>query len=673
LLLLLLVLLLLLACLHPDAHAQKLGTLGGGNTAMIIGLKGSVIAWGNNRYGTIGDSTQASLPPYSQDWPVPAHCGTGYRGAAYLGERSGGKVIALATGSGQQTLAVTEDGLVWGWGCPFNGQLGVGSADTLTGRTTPVNVLKGDYQGSEYLGDNPDNPVVAVATGGGHSLALTRNGTVLAWGRGSSGQLGTGSRGNRYLPARVLKGVYQGAAYLGDNPSNPIVAIAAGEDFSLALAQDGTLFSWGGNGSGRLGDGSVSIRLTPIRVRKGEYPGEVYLGDIPSDPITAISAGAHHAMALAKSGMVYCWGENVSGQLGNGSSGAGGAQIVPARVLKGSYNGITYLGENPSNPVIALAAGTAHSLALAEDGTMFAWGSNASGQIGRSSVLGIVATPVQVLRGEYSGASYLGDNYKNRVVQIAAGDHYSVAMTLDTRVYAWGDNSYGQLGDGSFLDQASPARVPVLAGISSDVQLPVQLSGFSASLQENAINLAWSTASEVNSYGFYLERAVENTDPGSEEWDVVGFVPGYGTTSQPHDYSVVDDAELIRKSERSIIVLYRLRFVDLDGAISYSDQLRLSLSPRVTVSTAVPRTRLAQNFPNPFQGATTIDYEIMERSNVLIELYDVTGTKISTLVDAQLPAGTHRVTIDTQDLRPGVYYYKMTAGNYIALRRMVLS
>ena len=125
-----------------------------------------------------------------------------------------------------------------------------------------------------------------------HTLAVDSDGTVLAWGRNQNGQLGVPGIINSLYPRKVLKGVYNGTTYLGDDANNKIVYAATGNTgggtgFSYAIGGNGTVYSWGYNGSGQLGDGTLTQRNTPVRVLKGAYNGTTYLGDDANNKITA--------------------------------------------------------------------------------------------------------------------------------------------------------------------------------------------------------------------------------------------------------------------------------------------------------------------------------------------------------------------------------------------------
>ena len=183
----------------------------------------------------------------------------------------------------------------------------------------------------------------------GHSIILDSSGIVYAYGRNAEGQLGDGTNIQRIVPIKVLKGAYNGTTYLGDNPSNPIVMVRQGERFSIALAADGNVYTFGVNAFGQLGDGTNTASNLPVRMLKGSYNGTIYMGDNVSNPIISIAAGIYHALALAADGKVYTVGMNNIGQLGDSTTISKNTAIS---VLKGAYDGSTYLGDNPANPIV---------------------------------------------------------------------------------------------------------------------------------------------------------------------------------------------------------------------------------------------------------------------------------------------------------------------------------
>jgi alpha-tubulin suppressor-like RCC1 family protein len=266
----------------------------------------------------------------------------------------------------------------------------------------------------------PVDGVVQVAGGGAHGVELRSDGTVWTWGVNSSGQLGDRTRTNRLLPVRV-PGLTQ------------VVQVAAGDRDTLAVRSDGTVWAWGDNAGGQLGDGTRTRRLAPVRVRG-------------LTNVVRVDAGLAHGVALRGDGTVWAWGANRAGQLGDRSRTD---RLTPVRV--GTPSGITQID-----------AGWRHTVALRRDGTAWAWGSDERGQLGDGRTTA-ATTPVRV--AGLSGVS-----------QVAAGGVHTLAVVAGARggVFAWGWNNNGQLGDGTRSDRHRPVRVrglPAPAGATPAARL----------------------------------------------------------------------------------------------------------------------------------------------------------------------------------------------------------
>ncbi len=314
-------------------------------------------------------------------------------------------VTAVAAGH-RYSLALTRGGQVYAWGANATGQLGAGCA-SIVRCITPL-LVEGLPAG---------DPVTAIAAGYGHSLAVTRLGRVYAWGDNTSGQLGNGSvQGNRG-PVTVE----------GLPGSDPVVAVAASYVHSVALTRSGRVFAWGGNRFGQVGQDGATVIPLPKTV-----PG------LPAgDPVVAIAAGAAHTLALTRAGRVYAWGDQGTGQLGAVTNGAHGAPVEVSDLP-------------PSGRVSALAAGSIDGLAVLRAGEVYAWGDNGFGQLGHLDVGYFSSIPVvvqDVPRADHA-------------TSVAAGDYFSLALTRSGHIYAWGQNNDGQLGAGNNLDAGTAVAVP---------------------------------------------------------------------------------------------------------------------------------------------------------------------------------------------------------------------
>ena len=244
---------------------------------------------------------------------------------------------------------------------------------------------------------------IKIAAGYSHSLALKDDGTVWAWGYNGYGQLGDGTTTEKRTPVQV-------------NGLSGVTAIAAGSAHSLALKNDGTVWAWGSNDYGQLGDGTTTTKITPVQVSG-------------VSGIIAVACGESHSLAVKNDGTVWAWGYNYYGQLGDGTS-AGKRSAVQVNGLSG---------------ITAIACGYSHSLALRNDGTVWAWGYNYYGQLGDGTTTK-KTTAVQV-----GGLS--------EVIAIKSGNYHSLALKSDGTVWAWGDNYYGQLGDGTVINKTTAVQV----------------------------------------------------------------------------------------------------------------------------------------------------------------------------------------------------------------------
>lgn len=287
--------------------------------------------------------------------------------------------------------------------------------------------------------------VPQLAGGGHHSLVLKPDGTVWAWGRNDFGQLGNGTTSDSTIPIQVNTVPGKTGNF------NGITAIAGGWSYSVALKFDGTVWGWGRNDFGQLGNGTTNDSATPVQVSN--------LSDV-----AALAGGRFHSLALKSDGTVWAWGQNDSGQLGNGTAGN---STVPVQV------------KNLSN-VIAIERGRSHSLAAKSDGTVWGWGDNSYGQLGNGATSNSTV-PVQVKN--------LSD-----VAVIGGGGFHSLGLKSEGTVWAWGRNNSGQLGDGTTKDSAIPVQVFIdlsietgnIAGVVKDATIGAGINNATVTLDDQS-------------------------------------------------------------------------------------------------------------------------------------------------------------------------------------------
>ena len=289
-----------------------------------------------------------------------------------------------------------------------------------------------DYEELVSYGTDPllatDFPqaLATISAGDGHSLYVMESTEMLSWGDNASGQLGIGTFGS--LSTSPVKVHGPGDIGLFSN----IVECAAGGEHSLALNADGTVWAWGKNAQGRLGDGAGIDQASPVQVHG---PGDIGL----LEDIATIVAGASHSLAVKTDGTVWAWGKNSSGCLGDDTKQA---RSTPVQVLTSSGN---------LTNIVSAAAGDKHSVALDANGGVWAWGENGSGQLGNGSSSD-EKTAVQV--SGPGGVGLLSD-----IVAVAAGDKHTLALKADGTVLAWGENGSGRLGDNTTTDRDLPVQV----------------------------------------------------------------------------------------------------------------------------------------------------------------------------------------------------------------------
>ncbi|HTU79552.1 MAG TPA: IPT/TIG domain-containing protein [Solirubrobacteraceae bacterium] len=390
-------------------------------SAFVYNPPGPVLAWGENN-GNLGDGE-------TEDSDVPV-------------EVSGlGEVRALASGW-KQSLALTSDGELMGWGENPFGEVGDG---TYEQRTAPVHVC------AEGLAECPNGPylegVTGVSAGLLGSLALLSDGTVAAWGGNLYGDLATDTARNPYpLPVCTkLESPCKPENYLRE-----VVEVAAGADFSLALLKDGTVMAWGDNSEGALGDGTT----TGPEKCAGEGCGRVPVPVSGLSEVKAIAAGSFDALALLDNGTMMAWGSNERGQLGDGTNTTSSVPQPVCAIGEKSSPCSGRLGE-----VKSISAGYLISYALLATGEVAAWGSSLRDALGELKG-GSEECPGHSIEWPCSKVPLRVEGVDG-VRALAQGELAAGALVAleDGAVETWGFGEYGELGDGSLQQRAVPGGV----------------------------------------------------------------------------------------------------------------------------------------------------------------------------------------------------------------------
>lgn len=315
--------------------------------------------------------------------------------------------------------------------------------DTRGNRTTKTYPATGTWtygydQANRLISAATTPKITSVSGATGHNVALRSDGTVWTWGLNTNGQLGDGTTTDSHVPIQV-PGITNA------------IAVAAGGNHTLALLADGTVRAWGLNANGELGNNSTTESHTPVTV--SSLTG-----------VTAISAGGMHSLALKSNGTVWAWGDGSSGQLGNSSTAE---QHTPVQTTA------TNLGT-----ATAISAGSTFSEALKSDGTVWTWGANSKGQLGNNAT-GLQSAPVQV--SSLTGAT-----------AISAGFQHALAVKSNGTAWAWGLNANGELGNNSTTDSRVPVQV---SGITTATQVA---AGNNFSSLRKSDGTVWSWGADAN-------------------------------------------------------------------------------------------------------------------------------------------------------------------------------
>jgi alpha-tubulin suppressor-like RCC1 family protein len=334
----------------------------------------------------------------------------------------------LQVALGYQHTCATSNGKLLCWGGNYDGQLGDGG---INDRYTPVIIV---------LGNVSTRNAVQLAVGYTNTCAISDDDKLFCWGNNQFGQIGDGTTITRYVPTTTVD--------LGNVSTRYAVQVSLGFQHTCAISNDDKLFCWGYNAAGQLGDGTTTARYTPST--------SIVLGNDPTRYAVQVSLGYHHTCAISNDNKLFCWGDNGYYQVGDGT------YVSP------SIPTIINLDNDPTRYAVRVALGAYHTCAISNDNKLFCWGDNATGQIGDGTTNTIRSTPTLVdLNDPFTTTRY--------AAQLAVGDSFTCVISNDNKLLCWGSGYYGRLADGTYTDSPTPTIIILDAADTSRYAAQVSL------------------------------------------------------------------------------------------------------------------------------------------------------------------------------------------------------
>ena len=361
----------------------------------------------------------------------------------------------VVTGT-NHTLALDQAGRLWAWGSNSQGQLGIGN---VIQQNRPVLV--------SLVGLTGVTSFDMVVVGGSYTLAFDQDGRLWAWGRNNESQLDIGSVAAQHRPVLV--------SLVGLTGVTSFNMVVAGSQHTLAFDQQGRLWAWGRNASGQLGIGNTSDQNRPVLVPLAGLSGVTSFD-------TAI-AGSFHTLALDQQGRLWVWGLNGNGQLGIGNVANQNRPVL-----------VSLVGLSEVTSFDAVMAGRYHTLAFDQQGRLWAWGNNGNGRLGDGTT---------VDRHRPVLMSLVGLNGATSFDTVAGGRYHTLALDQTGRLWAWGGNVQGQLGDGTTTDRHRPTQITFLGSSAYPLSITqITPQGFNIATTNQAITVTF-------------DRQVLPTSPGT--------------------------------------------------------------------------------------------------------------------------------------------------------------
>jgi alpha-tubulin suppressor-like RCC1 family protein len=352
-----------------------------------------------------------------------------------------------------------REGTLWTWGFGTSGQLGNAS---IIGSSTPVTTFSGGTNWKQ------------VSAGGNHMIAIKTDGTLWTWGNGGSGRLGNAAITDRSTPVTTFAG------------GTDWKQVSAGRFHTTAIKTDGTLWTWGSGGNGRLGNADITNRSTPVTTFAGGTNWK------------QVSAGCDYTAAIKTDGTLWVWGYGLSGRLGNASTSDVSTPVT------------TFAGGTNWKQV---SAGDPNGSAIKTDGTLWTWGSGGNGRLGNAAITDR-STPVTTFAG--------GTNWK----QVSCGSGHMAAIKTDGTLWTWGSGADGRLGNAAITDRSTP--VTTFAGGTDWKQVDSEESFHSAAIKTDGTLWTWGlgTFGRLGNASIISSSTPVTTFAGGTNWKQVSLGNG---------------------------------------------------------------------------------------------------------------------------------------------------
>lgn len=569
--------------------------IAGANCTFGVQCDGTLWAWGENNNGQLGDGT-------TENKTLPTQ--VSYTSAGVLS----------AAFSDMYTASIKTNGTLWVWGLQSYGPFGI---NNFSYSASPIRV-------------GAEKNWLCIVVGSSHTIAIKSNGTLWAWGYNGLGQLGDGTFNTRSEPIQIgsddnwvsiaigdentfaIKsngtlwscGFYS-LGYVSYNTTNNVlkqvgtdtnwVSVSAGDSGnSVGLKSDGTIWSWGENFNGELGDGTNIERPTPVKV------------GIDNNWIL-VASGDYHTLGLKSNGTMWAWGENKFGQLGNKTNI--------------SRNTPTQIGIDIN--WISLSPVKRRNSAIKSDGSIWLWGSNADGYLGDgTSSDKFEPTKIQNVTNVIS------------LPLLYHADRFGLIKANRTTLCSMGENISGQLGDGTTNNRNTFDCITF-----GHTVLPLQIVSYNIKLNNKTIVNTWQTANEINVKNINVQRSINGIN-----FITIGTVNAKGGST----YSF-QDVELPAKTNT---LYYRLQIVDTDGSVNTSNVLFIKLNINTTGSLSIfPNPAIGKQFTVKLHQLPKAIYQLSLTNSSSVTLnklnFNYDGTVLFKTINAELPSGVYILTLQS--------------------------